>query len=64
MSEEIILGILTGAVIAVWVYAITLASYLITTSDWFIRTWIGKAMNEAWNLIRETIQAILPPYKR
>lgn len=64
MSEEIILGILIGAVIAVWVYAITLASYLITTSNWFPQTWIGKAMNEAWSLIRKSIQAILPPYKR
>lgn len=64
MSEEVILGLLIGAVLGVWIYTIGTAIYLIATSNWFLSTWIGKVMNELWTLIRETIQAILPPYKR
>ena len=64
MSDALILDLLIGAVIGVWIYAIGTAIYLIATSNWFLSTWIGKAMNELWALIRETIQAILPPYKR
>lgn len=64
MSDEVILGLLIGAVIGVWIYAIGTATYLIATSNWFASTWIGKATNEAWTLIREAVQTILPPYKR
>ncbi|WP_413455981.1 hypothetical protein ACLQ8T_05735 [Glutamicibacter sp. FR1] len=64
MSEEVILGLLIGAVIGVWIYTITLAIYLIATSNWFANTWVGRATNEAWQLIVEAIQTILPPYKR
>ena len=64
MSEEVILGLLIGAVIGVWIYTITFAIYLIATSNWFANTWAGKAMNELWQLIAEAFQAILPPYKR
>lgn len=64
MSEEVILGLLIGAVIGVWIYTIGTAIYLIATSNWFENTWVGRAMNEAWQLIVEAIQTILPPYKR
>lgn len=64
VSEEVIFGLLIGAVIGVWIYAIGTAIALIITSEWFLNTWAGKAIAEAWELIAKSIRTILPPYKR
>ena len=65
MSDpKVVADLIIAACIGIWIYTIGTAIYLIATSNWFLSTWIGKAINELWALIRETIQAILPPYKR
>ena len=58
------LSLLIGATFGMWIYVIGTSLYLIATDDWFLNTWLGKAFTKAWSLIRETINTILPPYKR
>lgn len=64
MSDALILDLLIGAVIGLWIYIIGTLVALLITSDWFLNTWFGKAMTEAWDLIAQAIRTILPPYKR
>lgn len=64
MNAEVFVALLLGAVIGVWIYIIGAVAYLVATSYWFAQTWVGKAMNDFWALIRNSVQAVLPPYKR
>ena len=65
MSDpQVVADLIIGACIGIWIYAIGLAIALIITSEWFLNTWLGRSVDEAWQLIAEAIRTILPPYKR
>lgn len=63
-ESQTLLWLFFGTVIGVWVYAISLAIYLIVTSNWFAGTWLGQTVESTWNLITGAIQIILPPYTK
>lgn len=65
MSDpQVVADLFVAACLGVFIYVIGSAIALIITSEWFLNTWAGKAMAEAWELIAQSIRTILPPYKR
>lgn len=65
MSDpQVVADLIIAACIGIWIYTIGLAIFLMTTSNWFLNTWLGRSVDEAWQLIAEAIRTILPPYKR
>ena len=65
MSDpQAVADILMAALIGLFVYTAATLLAILFSSEWFINTRVGKSMDQAWTLIRDTIDKILPPYKR
>lgn len=65
MSDpQAVADIFMAALAGLVVYAIGSLLALVITSDWFLNTWLGRAIEEAWTHISATINKTLPPYKR
>ena len=65
MSDpQAVADLFAAACLGIFVYAIGSLLALVITSDWFLNTWLGRTIEEAWTHISANINKILPPYKR